>query len=73
MQETEPVLLVYVPFKHGVCGAFVPAHVYPRWQTAGKPFNVYDPGGTALQLVDPFKVFPHPLGHLRHVVLPGKS
>jgi len=27
MQETEPVLLVYVPLEHGVRGAFAPAHV----------------------------------------------
>ena len=27
MQETEPMLLVYVPFGHGSCGAFAPAHV----------------------------------------------
>ena len=27
MQETEPVLLVYVPFEHGVRGAFAPAQV----------------------------------------------
>ena len=27
MQETEPVLLVYVPFEHGVWGAFSPAQV----------------------------------------------
>ena len=33
MQETEPVLLVYVPFEQGVRGAFAPAQVYPRWQT----------------------------------------
>ena len=33
MQETEPVLLVYVPFEQGVWGAFAPAQVYPRWQT----------------------------------------
>ena len=33
MQETEPVLLVYVPFEQGVRGAFAPAQVYPRWHT----------------------------------------
>ena len=33
MQETEPVLLVYVPFEQGVRDAFAPAQVYPRWQT----------------------------------------
>ena len=33
MQETEPVLLVYVPFEQGVRDAFLPAQVYPRWQT----------------------------------------
>ena len=33
MQETEPVLLVYVPFEQGVRGALAPAQVYPRWQT----------------------------------------
>jgi hypothetical protein len=33
MQETEPVLLVYIPFEQGVRGAFAPAQVYPRWQT----------------------------------------
>ena len=33
MQETEPVLLVYVPFEQGVRDAFTPAQVYPRWQT----------------------------------------
>jgi len=27
MQEMEPVLLVYVPFKHGVCDALAPAQV----------------------------------------------
>ena len=27
MQEMEPVLLVYVPFKHGVCDALTPAQV----------------------------------------------
>ena len=27
MQETEPMLLVYVPFGQGICGAFAPAHV----------------------------------------------
>ena len=73
MQETEPVLLVYVPFGQGVRGASLPAQVYPRWQTVCSPFKVYDPGGTALQPVEPFKVFPHPLGQLRQVVLPGKS
>ena len=72
MQETEPVLLVYVPFGQGVRGAFLPAQVYPRWQTLCSPFKVDDPGGTALQLVEPFKVLPHPLGQLRHVVLPGE-
>ena len=30
MQETEPVLLVYVPFEQGVCDALAPAQVYPR-------------------------------------------
>ena len=30
MQETEPVLLVYVPFEQGVWGALAPAQVYPR-------------------------------------------
>ena len=33
MQETEPVLLVYVPFEQGIRDAFAPAQVYPRWQT----------------------------------------
>ena len=33
MQEMEPVLSVYVPFEQGVRGAFLPAQVYPRWQT----------------------------------------
>ena len=33
MQETEPVLLVYVPIEQGVRDAFAPAQVYPRWQT----------------------------------------
>ena len=33
MQETEPVLLVYVPCEQGVRGAFAPAQVYPRSQT----------------------------------------
>ena len=33
MQETEPVLLMYVPFGHGVRDALAPAQVYPRWQT----------------------------------------
>ena len=33
MQETEPVLLVYVPFEQGIRGAFAPAQMYPRWQT----------------------------------------
>jgi len=47
MQETERVLLVYVPFEQGICGAFVPAQVYPRSQIVSIPFNVYDPGGTA--------------------------
>ena len=27
MQETEPVLLVYVPFRQGFCVAFAPSHV----------------------------------------------
>ena len=27
MQETEPMLLVYIPFGHGSCGSFAPAHV----------------------------------------------
>jgi len=30
MQETEPMLLVYVPFEQGVCDALAPAQVYPR-------------------------------------------
>ena len=30
MQETEPVLLVYVPFGQCVRGKFAPAQVYPR-------------------------------------------
>ena len=30
MQETEPVLLVYVPFGQGVRGLFLPTQVYPR-------------------------------------------
>ena len=33
MQETEPMLLVYVPVKQGDLDAFAPAQVYPRWQT----------------------------------------
>ena len=33
MQETEPVLLVYVPFGQGIWGLFLPAQVYPRWQS----------------------------------------
>ena len=33
MQETEPVLLVYVPFGQGICDALAPAQVYPRWQS----------------------------------------
>ena len=32
IQETEPVLLMYVPFGHGVRDALAPAQVYPRWQ-----------------------------------------
>ena len=73
MQEPEPVLLVYVPFGQGVRGAFSPAQVYPRWQTVCSPFKVYDPGGTALHAVEPWTLLPNPMGHLRHVVLPGKS
>ena len=30
IQETEPLLLVYVPVEHGVSGALAPAHVCPR-------------------------------------------
>ena len=71
MQETEPVLLVYVPFEQGIRDAFAPAQVYPRWQTVCTPFNVYDPGGTALQPVDPLPVLPHPLGQSLQVVLPA--
>ena len=71
MQETEPVLLVYVPFGQGVRDALAPAQVYPRWQTVCTPFNVYDPGGTALQPVDPLPELPHPLGQLTQVVLPA--
>ena len=33
MQETEPVLLVYVPFGQGVRGLFLPTQVYPRSHT----------------------------------------
>jgi len=33
MQETEPVLSVYVPVEQGVRDALAPAQVYPRWQT----------------------------------------
>ena len=33
MQETEPVLLVYVPVEQGVRDVLAPAQVYPRWQT----------------------------------------
>jgi hypothetical protein len=33
MQETEPILLVYVPVEQGVRGALAPAQVYPGWQT----------------------------------------
>jgi hypothetical protein len=40
MQETEPVLLVYVPFEQGVCDAFAPAQVWPRSQILLTPFNV---------------------------------
>ena len=74
MQETEPCFLVYVPFEQGDRGTSLPAQVYPRWQTVCSPFKaLYDPGGTALQPVEPFKVFPHPLGQLRQVVSPDKS
>jgi hypothetical protein len=71
MQETEPVVLVYVPFEQGVWGAFVPAQVYPRWQTVWTPSNMYDPGGTALQPVDPLPELSHPLGQSSQVVLPA--
>ena len=68
MQETEPVLLVYVPFEQGVRDALAPAQVYPRWQTVWRPFNVYDPSGTALQPVDPLPELPQPLGQSSQVV-----
>jgi len=71
MQETEPTLLVYVPVAQAVCGALAPAQVYPRWQTICTPFNMYDPGGTALQPVDPMSELPHPLGQLPQVVSPA--
>ena len=32
---------------------------------------MYDPGGTALQPVDPLPEFPHPLGQSLQVVLPA--
>ena len=68
MQETEPVLLVYVPFEQGVCDAFAPRQVWPRSQILLTPFNVYDPGGTALQPVDPLPELPHPLGQSSQVI-----
>ena len=71
MQETEPVLLVYVPFGQGICDALAPAQVYPRWQSVCIPFNVNDPSGTALQPVEPLPELPHPSGQLSHVVLPA--
>jgi len=32
------------------------------------PFNVYDPGGIALQPVDPLPELPHPVGQSSQVV-----
>jgi hypothetical protein len=71
MHDTEPVLLVYAPLEQGICDEFAPAHVWPRWQMWSTPFNVYDPGGTALQPVEPFPALPHPLGQFKHDVLPA--
>jgi hypothetical protein len=69
MHDTEPVLLVYAPLEQGVCGESAPAQVWPRWQMCSTPFfDVYDPGGTALQPVDRFSELPHPLGHVLHFV-----
>ena len=71
MQDTEPVLLVYAPLEQGVCGESDPAHVWPRWQIYLTPFNMNDPGGTALQPVDPFPALPHPLGQSEHLIFPA--
>jgi hypothetical protein len=71
MQDTEPILLVYAPLEQGVCNEFSPAHVWPRWQICSTPSNEYDPGGTALQPVDPLPEVPHPLGQLKHAVFPA--
>ena len=66
-QETEPVLLVYVPIGHGVLRNAAPAHVYPRSQTFSMPFNVYDPGGMALHLTEPLPDV-NPCGQKRHLL-----
>ena len=71
-QFTEPVLLVYVPCPQGVFGLFAPWQVEPRRQILVAWFeSEYEPGGIALQPVEPESVLPHPNGQPLQLVRPG--
>ena len=63
--SAEPLFGAYDPGKHAVRPLTPPAHLKP-FSHSTMALNgtlMYDPGGTAAQLVSPSSKFPYPWGH----------
>ena len=73
-QSTEPGLFEYDPGEHATRPEDSPSHLKPASHaTVILETFMYEPGGTAVQPLDPSFSFLNPDGHSSQVVLPSRA
>ena len=73
-QSTEPGLFEYNPGEHATRPEALPSHLKPASHaTVTLETFTYEPGGTAVQSLDPFFSFPNPDGQFSQVFLPSRA